>query len=295
MFKLKKSLSLVLLSIFPILSFAAISCSNNKNQNINNLSIKKDEKKDSWNQFVQREYVNQILSIAFDNDDEKIKKYKEEQFNINDKEMLSTLNKYLTYANNINAGYGNDGDGITDQDPYPTREYGNKLYDFFNKNWLWTLYNLDKFNFVLYDVYNGFNGNVSKLGEEAEKNAVDYGLFKKIHSNNISQFAITKSNSTSGKLVYYNFYLLTEDWNILEINIEKNPDKFKFIAYTNIYPRLTKNKLDREVFILDEYANAVLSVTKDRTSQAMNNFNAKFGGKPLRYVMFEVNSKYLNK
>lgn len=49
------------------------------------------------------------------------------------------------------------------------------------------------------------------------------------------------------------------------------------------------------MFILDEYANAVLSVAKDRTSQAMNNFNAKFGGKPLRYVMFEVNSKYLEK
>ncbi|WFQ91378.1 membrane protein [Mycoplasma feriruminatoris] len=294
MLTLKKSLQAILLSLFPVFSLTAISCSN-KNLNITNLSIKKDEKKDSWDQFVQREYVNQILNIAFDNDQEKIKKYKEDQFNINDNQMLSTLNKYLTYANNINAGYGNDGDSIVGGDPYPTKEYGNKLTTFFNENWLWTLFNLDKFNFVLYDVYNGFDGNVTKLGEDAEKNAIDYGLFKQIHSNNISQFVLTKSNSIAGKLVYYNFYLLTEDWNILEINIEKNPDKFKFIAYTNIYPKLTKNKLDREVFILDEYANAVLSVAKDRTSQAMNNFNAKFGGKPLRYVMFEVNSKYLEK
>ncbi|WFQ90557.1 aromatic motif membrane protein [Mycoplasma feriruminatoris] len=294
MFRLKKILSLTLLSIFPTLSFAAISCSN-KNQNINNFTIKKDEDKDSWDQFVQREYVNQILNIAFNNDDQKIKKYKEEQFDINDKEMLVTLNKYLTYSNNINSGYNSDGDTFSNDEPYPVKEYADKLYDFFNHNWLWTLYNLDKFNFVLYDVYNGFNGNVSKLGDDAEKNAVDYGLFKKIHSNNISQFAITKSNSENSNIIYYNFYLLTEDWNILEINIEKNPDKFKFIAYTNIYPKLTKNKLDREVFILDEYANAVLSVAKDRTSQAMNNFNAKFGGKPLRYVMFEVNSKYLEK
>nr|VZK65694.1 hypothetical protein MF5292_00872 [Mycoplasma feriruminatoris]VZR75837.1 hypothetical protein MF5294_00870 [Mycoplasma feriruminatoris]VZR98599.1 hypothetical protein MF5293_00866 [Mycoplasma feriruminatoris] len=294
MLTLKKSLQAILLSLFPVFSLTAISCSN-KNHNIINLSIKKDEKKDSWEQFVQREYVNQILNIAFDNDQEKIKKYKEDQFNINDNQMLSTLNKYLTYANNINAGYGNDGDYIVGGDPYPTKEYGNKLTTFFNENWLWTLFNLDKFNFVLYDVYNGFDGNVTKLGEDAEKNAIDYGLFKQIHSNNISQFVLTKSNSIAGKLVYYNFYLLTEDWNILEINIEKNPDKFKFIAYTNIYPKLTKNKLDREVFILDEYANAVLSVAKDRTSQAMNNFNAKFGGKPLRYVMFEVNSKYLEK
>ncbi|WFQ95558.1 aromatic motif membrane protein [Mycoplasma feriruminatoris] len=294
MLTLKKSLQAILLSLFPVFSLTAISCSN-KNLNITNLSIKKDEKKDSWDQFVQREYVNQILNIAFDNDQEKIKKYKEDQFNINDNQMLSTLNKYLTYANNINAGYENDGDSIVGGDPYPTKEYGNKLTTFFNENWLWTLFNLDKFNFVLYDVYNGFDGNVTKLGEDAEKNAIDYGLFKQIHSNNISQFVLTKSNSIAGKLVYYNFYLLTEDWNILEINIEKNPDKFKFIAYTNIYPKLTKNKLDREVFILDEYANAVLSVAKDRTSQAMNNFNAKFGGKPLRYVMFEVNSKYLEK
>nr|VZR98656.1 hypothetical protein MF5295_00876 [Mycoplasma feriruminatoris] len=295
MLTLKKSLQAILFSLFPVFSLTAISCSN-KSYNITNLSIKKDEKKDSWDQFVQREYVNQILNIAFDNDQDKIKKYKEDQFNLNDKETLTTLNKYLAYANNINSGYGSDGGDINDNGPFPVREYADKLNKFFNDNWLWTLFNLDKFNFVLHDVYNGFNGNVSKLGEDAEKNAIDYGLFKQMHSNNISQFVLTKSNSTiSEKLIYYNFYLLTEDWNILEINIEKNPDKFKFIAYTNIYPKLTKNKLDREVFILDEYANAVLSVAKDRTSQAMNNFNAKFGGKPLRYVMFEVNSKYLEK
>ncbi|KEZ17063.1 aromatic motif membrane protein [Mycoplasma capricolum] len=298
MLRFKKTLSLILLSIFSTLSLTTISCSNNKSQNINRFSIKKDEKKDSWDRFVQREYVNQILDVIFDSDKEKIKEYKENQFNINEKELLNNLDKYLTYANNINSGYGSDGDSFNDDGPYPVRNFATNLNSIFSQNWLWTLFNLDKFNFVLHNIFNGFKANATRLGEEAEKNAVDFGLFRKIYSNNISQFVLEKRKSSYGELVYYNFYLLTEDWHILEINLEKTPKKptvVKFLAYINTYPKLTKNKLDRDVFILDEYVNAVISVSRDRTSPAMNKFNAKFGGSPLRYVMFEVNSKYLNK
>ncbi|WFQ93077.1 aromatic motif membrane protein [Mycoplasma feriruminatoris] len=298
MFKIKKTLAFSLITLFSSLSITTISCSNSKPKNPTNFFIKKDYKQDKWNHFVEREYVNQILNIVYNGDKEKIENYKQEQYKIDDKQMLSDLDKYLSYVNNIKAGYGNDDDSLGDG-PYPYREYNGNINQIFSKNWLWVLFNLDKFNFVLYDEFNQFDGSVDVLSDKAQKNAVENGLFRKIYSNDIAQFTSDTSVSKATKNIYNNFYLLTDDWNILEMKLETNSrtsqTSVTLLAYINTYPKLSKNKLDREVFILDEYVKAKLSVSNNRTSPDLDNFNAKFGGKPLRYVMFEVNSKYLEK
>ncbi|AJK51826.1 hypothetical protein FOY66_04180 [Mycoplasma capricolum subsp. capripneumoniae] len=299
MFKIRKTLFFSLIPVVLSLTLTSISCSNNKFPGSSHFSIKRDEKKNKWNKFVEREYVNQILEIVYNGDKEKIKKYKEEQYNINDKQIINDLDKYLSYANNVKAGYGSDDDCFNCDGPYPVRKFSSKISSIFSKNWLWILFNLDKFNFVLYDVFDQFSGNVSTLSDEAQKNAVNHGLFRKIHSNDIAQFALETSVSKATNNIYNNFYLLTDDWNILEIKLETNHKRLTtsvtLVAYINTYPKLTKNKLDREVFVLDEYVKAKISVSNKRTSTAMDIFNAKFGGKPLRYTIFEINSKYLNK
>ncbi|ABC01087.1 aromatic motif membrane protein [Mycoplasma capricolum] len=298
MFRIKKTLCLILMAVLSFFSLITISCSKTVSDKSAEFFITKDEKKDKWDQFVQREYINQILDLVFKGDKKQIEEYKNKQYQLDDKLMLSNLDKYLTYVNNIKAGYGNDDDTLGDG-PFPFRDYYYKLDNVFSKDWLWALFNLEKFNFVLYDVFDQFSGNVSVLSDQAQKNAVNHGLFRKIYSNNIAQFAVAKSNSrVLTTTTYYSFYLLTDDWNILEIKIETIKDKpssVKLITYVYTYPKLTQNKFDREVFILDEYVRANISLSKDRTSPDLNNFNEKFGGKPLRYTIFEINSKYLNK
>ncbi|MDJ1646794.1 aromatic motif membrane protein [Mycoplasma phocimorsus] len=279
---------------FPALLItpALVSCNTNKSEvklQINN------EYEEKWNAFLQKEYVNTILNLVFQNNKEIKEKYIESQKKITDDYIQRINNALLFAANPIRS--------LT-----PSTIFGKKTfilkkslnefnnltkgsYDSESKtykgNWLWLLFNLDRLKFSGYPEFDKFTSPAELTTADHIATIKKLGSFYKMSSNDIAQYVVNEDGDS--KVIY----LLTNEGFILKIRItddeENMPRDFSFFTYTWTYKDLYLNKNLNEVFDIKAYS-AVTHVFErkdaDRTFKTL--FEEQYGGAPLRFTIFRM-------
>ncbi|EOA07306.1 Hypothetical protein, predicted transmembrane protein [Mycoplasma yeatsii 13926] len=293
---MNKTVKKIIYSIAGILIFAlpfSLIFTNKNNIDLDALKISKEkQKEDRWNRFIEHGYVNEILKLEFkdlENSEEEKNKYVNEQkqivLGLNKKFYLNKIKSDLSYVNNFIVKYG-EGD-----EPFTKSEFGNILNRLFKQNWLSTLFNLDKFIFFAYDDDNQF----AKI--DSQENALKYGTFRKLKTNEISQYAVWDRSKTE-RLNTWEVYILTSDYSVLKIDIKdknvtgKNErNEVSIFNYAFLYPELSKDKFKADKFILRDYVEVQAIHTANNKSPNKDAFNEQFGGSPHRYVIIDVDSK----
>ncbi|WP_170149951.1 aromatic motif membrane protein [Mycoplasma struthionis] len=292
---LKKLMKFVLpsLAFFPLV---AISCQNN--QELKNILINNENQK-KWDQFLSYDYIKSLLKIAFNNNKQKIDKYIEDQKNINEKDYISKLKSAFLYASNPTSALGFDSDdgflGFGGKKPY-LLENGEKIInELLSKNWLWYLFNLDKFTFAYYPEFDKFESTTDNSTSELLGNSLKLGSFYKPKKNKISQFVIQKYNHEED-WIEDRVYLLTEEGFIIKISVDydednlKNDPQINILGYIQSYPKLVS--LDKAVngFNIAKYvetSEAFASRPNNRVDKIL--FEEEYEGKLLRYSVVDVN------
>ncbi|MCE6091071.1 hypothetical protein J7894_03535 [Mycoplasmopsis agalactiae] len=291
MMKNKKYFSYIIPSSFPLIALSSVSCTNKQSNSEANL-IKNDNHNKSWDAFLNYDYVQAILNKAYGNNKELKDKYVDEQRNIN-LDYLKDIKSYLGYKNNIVSSYGSD-DSYGKGDAYPIEVLDSKLDEAYKKNWLWFLYNLDRFVFVLYDVSDQFKAVHEKANIDAQKSSVELGAFHKPKTNDVAKYIIGKKNQETNE---ENVYLLLKDGNILRVDLTKDkkdltkPANVSVYTYTYFYPGVLNNDTEIKNFDLNKYVKAELIHYNDNHSPFKTLFNEEYGGEPLRATLIDVDLK----
>ncbi len=74
----------------------------------------------------------------------------------------------------------------------PINVLDSKLDEAYKKNWLWFLFNINRFVFVLYGVSDQFKAVHEKANIDAQKSSVDLGAFHKPKTNDVAKFVFGK-------------------------------------------------------------------------------------------------------
>ncbi|KNG79294.1 aromatic motif membrane protein [Mycoplasma sp. HU2014] len=266
-----------LIMIFTITS--VVSCKTNSSPIvINNI---KDQNKHKWDVFLSQSYVVDLLNLAF-HDQEQKTKYIASQKNLDDN-YFNELREYFTYANNVVRSYSYDGD----KQPFGYQEFSKKLDQLFQENWLWALFNIDKFKFVLYGESDQFIKQVEEANRDSQKSSVLVGSFIKLKTNLINQYVIYQTSKEETYL-----YLLTSSNNIFKININKTDSKTKveLEQYTYAYETFLDKPDQIKNFDFKKYAH-VVSLHNSSNATQKNLFDAQYGGLPLRLTVVDIIKK----
>ncbi|WP_427867275.1 aromatic motif membrane protein [Mycoplasmopsis arginini] len=303
----KKQKFIFLTSVLPfsMLPIAAVSCQNpNNNLNESKLSniIKNNNKESKWDVFLKYEYVNSLLNLAFKNDNDK-RAFIEKQKNISES-YLTTVKEYLLYSNNVVAMYGSNDGFFSNNKVIGLKEFRAELDKLFKENWLWFLFNLDRFTFALYNSFDQFQGTLESLSQDIQKNSLDLSSFNRPTTNEVLQFVVHE-NKTEDNLEY-EVHLLTKQGIILKITINTNlkddddnpiPEEnqksdVSIFTYSYIYPSLFQNDVMLQKFDLSKYVRAMtLWSTSSSERWVKILFDEEYGGTPLRFTIVYVDDK----
>lgn len=259
---------------------------------------KTNEKEKKWQLFLQYEYIDSLLKIVFgDNADQKAK-YINEQKAIDDK-YFSEIKEYLMYANNVTAFQRSEDFGKV----LPLSKFRPKLDELFKQNWLWFLFNLDRFTFAYYETFDQFKADLEIHSLDIQKNSLDLGAFHRPKTNQALQHVMFENINEQNKEI--NFFILTGEGAILEIKLQKsmsnkesnstenNEQKInvEIFTYSHIYTKLFKNTEELEKFDLSKYVSALemyRNVSGGRTPKIL--FDNEYGGEPLRFTIVDVDN-----
>ncbi|AIA29553.1 lipoprotein [Mycoplasmopsis californica] len=295
MMKIKKILQFALISqsLLPILS---ISCQQSKMlENTEKTTGNIENKhKDKWNLFLQYEYVNSLLNLVYGNHLAEKNKFIKQQIAIPNK-YLTDVKEYLFYANNITAFSRSEDNGS--KKVIPLQEFGPKLEQLFTQNWLWFLFNLDRFTFAYYDTFDQFKADLETLSLDIQKSSLELGSFNRPRTNEVLKHVIYESHNTENK--EFHVYLLTKQGIILEISItapltdtKSKIPQVSVYTYSYIYPSLFQNAEELEKFDLSKYVATLetyRNFPKRRTDKIL--FDDKYGGEPLRFTIVDIDNK----
>ncbi len=288
MIKNKKYFTFIIPSILPLATLSSVSC-NNKQEKTKVSLTKNDNQSKSWDVFLKYDYVQSILNKAYGNNTELREKYINEQRNISPK-YLEDVKSYLAYKNNIVGSFRSD-DSFGSGEAYPINVLDSKLDEAYKKNWLWFLFNINRFVFVLYGVSDQFKAVHEKANIDAQKSSVDLGAFHKPKTNDVAKFVFGKKDAESNE---ENVYLLLKDGNILQVDLTKDkndPSKHANVSvftYTYFYPSVLNNDTEIKNFDLYKYVKAELIYENNNSSTFKTLFNEEFGGDPLRATLIDV-------
>ncbi|WP_434336250.1 aromatic motif membrane protein [Mycoplasma capricolum] len=260
----------------------------NKKESVNKIELKLEDKKAKWDLFLNYDYVDMLLNLVYKDQKEK-QDYIEQQKSISTNRALAELKDYLSYANGVVANYSYDDLFDKNNEPILRKENSKKLDDFFKNNWLWTLFNIDKFQYVLFDISDQFINQRDQASINSQKDSLNYNAFKKIESNHMQQVVLEQKDKDN-----YKMYLLSTDWNILTIDINKKEEKFivEINTYIHIHPDFYKNLFDPFLhFDLKKYVKGEILHLKSAKDQTHTKYNEQFGGKPLRLVMINIDNE----
>lgn len=304
--KTNKKLLISSLSLtVPWLPLSVISCNKetiDKNEEKLTSIINNDVQNNKWNVFLKYDYVNSILKLAFNNE-EKRSEFIQQQRNI-DNSYLSDIKEYLYYANNVALSFGSNDSFFSSKKVIGLQEYRKKLQELFNKNWLWFLFNLDRFTFAMYNSFDQFQGSLESLSIDLQKNSLDLGSFNRPKTNEVLQFIIQEDITDENKEIQV--FLLTKQGIILNINLntklldnddnkipeqEQNTD-VNIFTYSYIYPLLFQNETQLKKFDLSKYVRALkLYSTTSNKRWIKLLFDEEYGGTPLRFTIVDVDNK----
>ncbi|MGZ9800679.1 aromatic motif membrane protein [Mycoplasma sp. AC1221] len=137
------------LFIMPVL--AAISCSKPQQNEVSflvNNSVNAEN--DNWDNFIKNDYIQEILHKLYDNNED-IQKYIKKQKSINAQEYLTSLKTWLRYSNNFISSYDKgsfDYKTFKTKRNFTTEKAEDEKRVLFEENWLFLLFNFDKFKFM---------------------------------------------------------------------------------------------------------------------------------------------------
>ncbi|MCU4117268.1 hypothetical protein N8G13_02205 [Mycoplasma zalophi] len=306
--------SLLVTSLLPVVT---LSCKNadavsSKSKEINFVN-EKNIKEQNWDVFLKYEYVDTLLNLAFKNEDEK-QKFVENQRNISD-DYLTSIKDYLLYSNNIVIEYhpnsisggfsgGLFGGGLFGNNKKKTKkviahsEYKDKLDKLYKENWLWFLFNLNKFTFAYNDDTNFFDIGTDSIKTNIQQYSLEYTPFITLNTNEVIQYSVFNHN-TDESIQKRTMYLLTKQGIILSIEIkitnEDDQEKIEIEAspFIEIYPPLLQSKSAINNFDWPTYVRAqILSKNVGESSRWVKMlFDDKYGGKPKRFTLVYLNNK----
>ncbi|PZV99950.1 aromatic motif membrane protein [Metamycoplasma auris] len=309
--KLKKWNKKMLVSsaLFVSLPFVLLSCSISKNNDVKNInkelsetldqSNDKDEKKLSknkeWEAFLKYEYIDLLLRLNYD-DEKKRTNYIEEQKNL-DSSYLKEIKEALYYTNAVALSHN-----VTENVVYDN--FSTKLDELFSKNWLWFLFNLDRFTFINYEVFNGFKGEFDHLNEDVEKSALKLGAFNRPKTNQIYSYVIWNSKVLNKNNEWEReVYFITKEGIILKADLVKNNNdkkvKTTIFRYSHIYSDLFNNERRiRDEFDLGRYVASIkkgLGILSEDGNKREGSaekilFDEAYGGEPLRYTIIDIDT-----
>lgn len=259
---------LFVLPLFSLIPISTVSCQDN-NEAYKNIKEKlyTEEYKlnQNWENFLNQEVIEKILNLIYKDSNEK-QDFINNQLELNkNKNYLNQIKKSLIFSNNISLSFGHDG-GFLSKRPYLLSDSIKNVEEAKTKNWLWLLFNIAKIEFVSFPVFDQFVSSTEESSLEAKKSGMELGLFYTPKSNIFIDFTykieIEKDYSET-----YQFYLLTNEGFIINLNITKYIDNYSW-EFENIINN------DGEDFI-DQISNLINSIDdeSDRKNELLDIFN----------------------
>ncbi|AZZ65367.1 hypothetical protein DMC14_000980 [Metamycoplasma phocicerebrale] len=309
---MKKNKILLFSSIGSLLTLPIITMScnikidskndNEKKINLHNIANINDIEA-KWNNFLKYEYINKLLNIAFKGNEQKINNYINKQKNI-DNSYFTNIKDYLYYSSNTTSIIkSDDKKGFFSKKVIGKEKYSQLLDNLYQENWLWFLFNLNKFTFAYFPSYNQFEAPLEKLSVDTQKDSLDLGGFNHPKTNEAIQFVELKEPDNSYQKKS-EFFILTKQGIILRLSITTNfkdednnliPEdlqktKISIFTYSYIYPLIYQNETNLKRFDLSNYVHAWKLFSKgNRTKKIL--FDDDFGGEPLRFTIVDIDTK----
>lgn len=259
---------LFVLPLFSLIPISTVSCQDN-NEACKNIKQKlyTEEYKlnQNWENFLNQEVIEKILNLIYKDSNDK-QDFINNQLELNkNKNYLNQIKKSLIFSNNVSLSFGHDG-GFLSKRPYLLSDSIKNVEEAKTKNWLWLLFNIAKIEFVSFPVFDQFVSSTEESSLEAKKSGMELGLFYTPKSNIFIDFTykieIEKDYSET-----YQFYLLTNEGFIINLNITKYIDNYSW-EFENIINN------DGEDFI-DQISNLINSIDdeSDRKNELLDIFN----------------------
>ncbi|CAC13366.1 LIPOPROTEIN [Mycoplasmopsis pulmonis] len=286
----------------------------------NQLSLSAQEKEDkNWNSFLNSESINTLLNTAFYNeetkqvDEHEKQNFIEEQKAIDTQKYLQEIRESLFYSNLIQTNsfilsfFGTPIHSVKN-----SRE---KIKDLTSKNWLWLLYNFDKFVFIYSLERDLFKHTTEEYDEQVAETNLNIGSLYSPKTNNFIDHASMIYSNTFDKPIpdgddksfhrkTTKFFLMNEDGFIFELEInssyQEDPktNQFKIerdirsFPYLKSYPKLLKSTNKKKDFSLSDYIKNTQffeGYIPNEVDKIL--FEELHGGEQLRYGIIQTKNK----
>ncbi|VEU79320.1 Uncharacterised protein [Metamycoplasma cloacale] len=230
---------------------AVVSCQSQEiKENITNNNINSviNEKND-WNIFIDNVFIQKILNILYnDNQENEKQEYIEKQTNLKT-EYFNTLKKTLFFNNSLINIFGNEALSNTDKPFFTKDKQKNQFNQLFEENWLFYLYNINHFTYMYFPVFDQFNSNINNTIKKVHENNLTLGAFFSPKSNKIIDFSIQETKNNNDETIL-DFYLLTEEGFIINLTVTKNNKLLE-----QIKDKINEVITDTEDFVFYEFKN----------------------------------------
>ncbi|MFL1048483.1 aromatic motif membrane protein [Mycoplasmopsis synoviae] len=299
--KIKKILPAVFLTMAAL---PAISCASNSNANTNSNNVKSLFEKitkenvtinQRWNDFIESKAINSLLNLTFPKKENR-EKYIKEQNELNyDSKYKKDLKYWLSYGNNIQSALGSDSNFFFGDLPYPYENSRARVGQLFDNNWLWFLFNLDKFTFVNYPSVNLFEKTSTQYSIQSQENSLVLGTFYTPNSNKIIDFS-TQIYESNDEILTANFWLLIEAGFLIRIEVrhylQDELSDISLLGYLFTYPDLISSNNKLRDFNIKKY----IEDNEDFDSKSVDQlksllFTERYGGSKLRYTVVDINNE----
>ncbi|SJZ41047.1 aromatic motif membrane protein [Mycoplasmopsis verecunda] len=299
--KLSKILSLSsLIALSPLIS---ISCGTNTHT-----EIKMQEKANNvdlqWNNFINQNAIADLLSEIYGNNIEAKNQYIASQKELVDTDYNKQLSVALKYANLItrqSSAYDDFSNPYSffaaKSYPYPVKESDQVINSAFKNNWLWSLFNINKFTYMQNDTFTRANNeSEDSFALRDNENKLLYSIFSNIKSNQFIQYVKQVENNSND----IRFYLLNKDGYIIQIDIYRDIDEetkevkanqVNIFPYIKTFPRLLQARYKNEMFNLNKYVSLFASFNIDNSNKTQTDevlYKDFYGGVLLQYSPVDI-------
>ncbi|MFV8400862.1 aromatic motif membrane protein [Mycoplasma sp. 2634B] len=314
---MKKSLKIMLTSILSLgvscaIIAPSISAFSNKQEKV---SATKEELKPEtskitfpndltlrWNMFLKQPAIDSILDEIYGSNIKARNQYiasQEELLHNDYSKQLSTALKYANVITRQSSSYEEAGEYFWMSSrayPYPVKQ-ADKVIDQANStNWLWTLFNINRFIYMQNSTFTRDNNeSEASFSLRDHENKLIYSIFSNIKSNVFTQFV----RQTEAYTEDVHYYLLNQDGFIIQLDIRKETDdktketisKPSVFSYIKTFPKLLSASNKDTIFNLNKYVSLFASFDLDNSNKTQTDevlYKDYYGGILLQYSAIDV-------
>lgn len=282
------------------------------------LTQPKNKHESAWKRFLSNSSINNLLKDIYPNEQQR-NEYIRSQMAIDDG-YLTEIRETFIYTNNLNNENDNGSLVLYNQNtPFKHNKKNEFTFELFEKNWLWYLFNINKFIYVL-DPETTDDPTVL-INQSLEDLVAQNGLntkFVSVSTNDFTEMVkiqpeshesqTTKTLVVDGKEipvreVYSTFYLLHKEGYWFYITATQFVDSenkvvglktFRLYEYLNTLPDLPTYKEElRHKFSLHKYIDAKIGSESGTALQGkyselfIKNLEEAHGGQPIKYFIID--------